>query len=402
MGAPGLSGSPNLIQINTDGTFFLAAHFPSFQNWLQATGPASWLQLGRFKLERVFMAAWAYLPILKWKQGERIALRSLKPDQRENVVPLIELQPITAAPDRASLVAALPAYLQKIAAELSKALPEASWCGIDTRYVAAGYPRQVQLLNAICVQLSKLTDLEILPVISSALVQTEPDQLAKLAERFNEHILRIDTPSVAVAQVQPIVDCAREHIPGSLLHVVVDQFSLVGKDPKVTTNIVKPYLDAAIASQCASVTLAGGSFPVNLIGFKQGFHDIVRVEWKVWSSIHKLADYADVRYSDYCVTHPAQAPEMDPTQVNPSVAIRYAADGFWRLFKAGGFKKGAPNQYISLCKLLMTDAVYSGATYSFGDKCYADAAASKLGNGNPSSWRRDATNHHLVLTQRSL
>jgi hypothetical protein len=348
------------------------------------------------------MASWKYLPILKWKQGERIALRNLKPVQWDQVVPIIELQPIDTAPDRASLKEALPPYLAKIADELSKALPEDSSCGIDTRYVAAGYSRQAELLNAVCQRLSKLTNLDILPVIPSALVQAEPDQLARLAEQFNEHILRIDTPSVAVAQVQPIVDCVQQHIPHSLLHIVVDQFSLVGKDPKATTSTVKPYLDAAIASECSSVTLAGGSFPVNLIGFKQGVQDIVRVEWKVWTSIRKLADYADVRYSDYCVTHPAQPPGLDPTQVNPSVAIRYAADGFWRLFKAGGFKKGAPNQYNSLCQLLLTDTVYSGPTYSYGDKCYTDAAAFKLGGGNPSSWRRDATNHHLVLTQRSV
>jgi len=102
------------------------------------------------------------------------------------------------------------------------------------------------------------------------------------------------------------------------------------------------------------------------------------------------------------VTNPAPAPGMDPTQMNPSVAIRYAADGHWRLFKAGGFKKGVPNQYRSLCKLLLGDSVYSGSAFSFGDRCYEGAASARLGNGNPSSWRRDATNHHLVLTQHAL
>ncbi|MGV0986656.1 MAG: beta family protein [Limnohabitans sp.] len=348
------------------------------------------------------MTEWKYLPILKWKQGERIALRNLKGDQWDGVVPLIELQPISAAPNFPSLQAALPDYLDKIAKDLVKALPEGTACAIDTRYVSTGYTKQAQLLYAVSLRLGKLTDRQILPVITSALAQSEAAQLERIAEHFDEIIVRIDAPSVDVAQVQPIIELVKDAFKNGAVHVVVDQFSLVGKDYKVVATAIKPYLDEAVASKSASVTIAGGSFPVNLIGFKQGTFDIERVEWKVWKQIRKGSAYADIRYSDYCVTNPALSPEMDPTQMNPSVAIRYAADGHWRLFKAGGFKKGAPNQYMALCQLLLSDSVYTDPTYSYGDKCYADAASAKLGNGNPSSWRRDATNHHLVLTQRAL
>jgi len=348
------------------------------------------------------MTEWKYLPILKWKQGERIALRNLKGDQWDGVVPLIELQPIAAAPNFPSLQAALPDYLDRIAKDLAKALPEGKACAIDTRYVSTGYPKQAQLLYAVSLRLAKLTDRKILPLITSALVQSEAAQLERIAERFDESIVRIDAPSVDVAQVRPIIQLVKDAFKKGAVHVVVDQFSLVGKDSKVMATAIKPYLDEAVVSKSASVTIAGGSFPVNLIGFKQGTFDIERVEWKVWKQIRKGGAYADVRYADYCVTHPALSPEMDPTQMNPSVAIRYAADGHWRLFKAGGFKKGTPNQYMALCQLLLSDAVYTDPTYSYGDQCYADAASAKLGNGNPSSWRRDATNHHLVLTQRAL
>ncbi len=113
------------------------------------------------------MTEWKYLPILKWKQGERIALRNLKGDQWDGVVPLIELQPISAAPNFPSLQAALPDYLDKIAKDLAKALPEGTACAIDTRYVSTGYTKQAQLLYAVSLQLGKLTDRQILPVITS-------------------------------------------------------------------------------------------------------------------------------------------------------------------------------------------------------------------------------------------
>jgi hypothetical protein len=348
------------------------------------------------------MTEWKYLPILKWKQGERIALRNLKGDQWDGVIPLIELLPISAAPNFQSLQEELSGYLEKIARDLEKALPEGKACAIDTRYVSTGYAKQAQLLNAVSLRLSRRTDRKVLPVITSALVQSEASQLERIAEGFDECIVRIDTPNINVAQVRPIIKLVQGAFKKGTVHVVVDQFSLVGNDFKVMAAAIKPYLDEAVASKSASVTIAGGSFPVDLIGFKQGVFDIERVEWSIWKQIRRGGAYADLRYSDYCVTHPALRPDMDPTQMNPSVAIRYAADGSWRLFKAGGFKKGAPNQYRSLCKLLLGDAVYKGPDFSFGDKCYADAANARMGNGNPSSWRRDATSHHLVLTQRTL
>lgn len=200
------------------------------------------------------------------------------------------------------------------------------------------------------------------------------------------------------AQVSPLVKLAVSGgISRSRLHLVVDQYSIVKEDPKGRFVAVRPYLDAALSTGCASTTLSGGSFPINLVGFKQGVTDIPHVEWQIWKQLRRHGEYEDVLYGDYAVTNPAPAPEVDPREMNPSVAIRYAADGHWRLLKAGGFKKGKPNQYQSLCRVLTGDPVYSGAQFSYGDACYDKAAAAKLGNGNPSSWRRDATNHHLVL-----
>lgn len=56
---------------------------------------------------------WRYLPILKWKQREREALKNTTPSQWAGLLPLLELPATDAAPDRASLRAAVPAYLSK-------------------------------------------------------------------------------------------------------------------------------------------------------------------------------------------------------------------------------------------------------------------------------------------------
>jgi hypothetical protein len=55
-------------------------------SWSQLSGTAD-----NRKSPEEAMTEWKYLPILKWNQGERIALRNLKGSRWDGLVPLIEL-----------------------------------------------------------------------------------------------------------------------------------------------------------------------------------------------------------------------------------------------------------------------------------------------------------------------
>lgn len=347
--------------------------------------------------------SWKYMPILKWKLGERGALKNLSDAQWEGLIPLLELPMIEATPDRAGLREALPTYLAKRSKEMVATFPEHVPLVVDTRYCSPGYGRQVNLLGVICKNLQKLTEKPVIPVISESLVDTA-DELGEGLKDFDEVVLRIAVDTVSEAQLSDLVKSA---VTAGLrkrgLHLLLDQYSIVGAQPLSRLAVVTSYVDHALTLGCASVTLAGGSFPVNLVGFKQGADQVLpRVEWKIWEALQKSGGYEALRFSDYAVSNPAPLPDIDPKQVNPSVAIRYACQDHWRLLKAGGFKGGKPNQYRNLCKLLLGDPIYSGSSFSFGDACYEKAATGASGNGNPSSWRRDATSHHLVLTRQAL
>lgn len=347
---------------------------------------------------------WRYLPILKWKQGERIALRELASGQWNDLVPLLELPAVPAAPTAGELNAALPAYRDKLIKQLVDALPDDQPFAVDTRYVSPPYAGQVRLATVLAAALAKRTERPVIPVISESMVAAEASKLPAFAD-FPEVILRIRSRVVDATQTNALVDAlVSAGIKKKNVHLLVDQDSIVNAEPAACDAAIQPYLDAALACGCASVTYAGGSFPINLIGYKQGIIKVRRVEWVVWTQLQKIAKYEVLRYGDYTVSNPAPVPELDPTQVNPSVAIRYAAAAEWQIFKAGGFKRGKPNQYRDLCQILMGDPVYSGPTFSFGDAHYNKVASGPAGvnNGNPSSWRRDATNHHLVLTATAL
>lgn len=340
---------------------------------------------------------WKYLPILKFKQGEQIAVRNISPFQWESTVVAFELLPANIPVSE--LRTSLAAYLVPIATKLEKAIPEGQPVAIDTRYVAGAYANQARLLRVICNWLAKKTDRTIIPILTESLVAAGGEELGMFSE-FESVILRIRTNAVTPPQIKPLVGALKAAgVKTRNIHLLLDQFSIVDNNYKARAKMLEPYVVEALASPATSVTVAGGSFPENLVGFKgQGIRDIARVEWMVWLELADSGKYGRLQYSDYTVSNPILGPELDPTQVNPSVAIRYTHDTKWALFKAGGFKKGAKNQYNALSNLLISDAaLYSGPTFSYGDKMYDKAAKGLTGGGNPSSWRRDATSHHVAF-----
>lgn len=350
---------------------------------------------------------WRYLPILKWKRGEQFALRELTEAQWSGVTPLIELQPIDAAPDSAALRAALPEYLNKVAEQIEKSIPEDCQVFVDTHLVSPGYARPANLLVVVCDQLRRKTKRMIYPVVGTAAMASIgalTPQLKESIQKLATVLLRLRSDQIESSQIQPLVaDLVGLGIKKRNIHLLIDQYSLVSRDPPGCVISIKPYLAEAIAASCASVTLGGGSFPMTLAGIKAGAKNIPRVEWSAWKLIDAAGEFRQLRYADYTVTNPAPLPEIDPKTVNPSITIRYATNDHWYLLKGRGFKGAPPGEYRGLCKLLVTNgAVYSGKDFSFGDGKYFAAANGGIKNGIPWTWRREATSHHIVFTASSL
>lgn len=350
---------------------------------------------------------WNYMPILKWKQGEQLALRNLSPTQREKTLPLIELQPIDAAPDAKSLTKALPDYAAKVAGQISKSIPDQYSLCIDTSYLSPGYQRQINLLMNVIEFLQKHIKNEIFPVIHAKDIESIrllSSVQRKPFENIKKIVLRIRTDLVEASQVAAsIAAISGAGVDPSRIHLLVDQYSLVGRTVPDCLMQGKLHLDEALGSGCASLIISGGSFPVNLVGIPQGITNLPRIEWQVWKNLVSDTKYKDVIFSDYAVTNPAPIPEIDPTQMNASIAIRYAGEDFWRIYKGRGFKSKVPGEYRNLCRLLVSDDIYSGAGFSYGDaQYYQKASTGNEKNGTPASWRKEATSHHIVLVASCL
>lgn len=342
-----------------------------------------------------------YVPILKWKQGEQHALRQLKAIDRARLLPLIELQPVSAT-TKLSLAEALKLAVSKTSVALIKAGGDKHPVAIDTHMMIPTYSSQANLLFAICQRLTK-DGLLVWPVLTPEILVDAKANLGRFAT-YNDVVLRLQKATLLDSQVKELVSLARKAISNAKLrlHVVIDLRATVGENSAALATATIPYLGAALAAEGVhTVTLTGGGFPINLMGIPKGISEIERVEWSVWHKARKRLGDSALKFGDYTVTNPKLQEDLDPTKINPSAAIRYALDDKWMVLKAGGTRSAAGfGQYNDLCALLVAHPSFAGEGYSYGDDQFIAHSAAGGKTGNLTTWRRDATNHHLVLAAR--
>jgi len=165
-------------------------------------------------------------------------------------------------------------------------------------------------------------------------------------------------------------------------------------------------------SRWRTFTLTCTSFPVNMSEIERdSLEALYRIEWDLWEKL--LAHHASNRlermpaYSDYCVANP-EAIEIDPKLMNPSGHIRYTIQDEFLIVKGGAVRdvkrggvvvaKGRKYaQMVGLCKTLINRPEFCGSGFSWGDQYIQDCANGIVSHGNPETWRRVATNHHLTF-----
>lgn len=345
-------------------------------------------------------SSWTYLPILKWNRAEQDAFLHVTAEQCAGVIPLIEIQRQRAA--SLQTVAAINAH------HIERCIPAGTPVAVETMYLLEGLLRPAELMANFCAMLQSTLDTHrIIPVIHPSLLDAPIPSSARLRAwltRLPEVILRLRSDLIEAGRIGPIVQLVRSAgIKPSAIHLLIDQFSLVGRDPATCAANARPYLADAIAQNCASVTLAGGAFPLSLTGYRSGVHDIPRVEWRTWQRLRRGGQFRQVRYSDYGVTNPSPRESLDSATTSPHIAIRYATPAFWRLYQGGRVKAGAEITLKNLCRSLVADDVYSGAGFSAADELFESGASSPEEiSGVPWRCRRDSTARHIALTTHSL
>ena len=358
-----------------------------------------------------------YIPILRWKAAEKVALQRLKAEYKPFITPLIEftmpepkLQKVKRTP--IELLQESINIFMNIATDIPSQILK--YWGCDTIFI------DFQLIDSsiraqaldITLTLGYQMNIFIVPVITIIpVVGFESDkktrQVAiKFATKTNNGLcFRITESNFSETSFSKDVESFinTNSLDPKNIDLLVD-FKVIGNETKseLLSNKIAaiPYL-----KKWRTFTIAGGAFPKDLSQFKKyNQYNVPRMDWITWQQLIKSLERAP-SFADYAIQYPIYMPPISGS--NPSASIRYTVEEYWLVLRGEGLRnpKGHGfNQYPAQAKLLFDQKVFKGADFSFGDEYIAQKAANMntKSPGNPKTWLEAGLNHHMTLVAYQL
>jgi len=353
-----------------------------------------------------------YVPVLKWKQGEYLALKELKAPDKACLKPLVEVVPIPTPLDDDTPPVELDVHIAKLPKQVvaNWGVEQEFWLDVsllqEPAQMSDGSHALEWLLRELRDQGAKAVP-AVNPDSSTAAVLA-----AKTAHEMDGRgvCFRIDEAVGDDPALQSILDrmLTQLGVSPAQVDLVLDVgcvgASEVDRTAIATRHIIQrlPYLAA-----WRTLVLASSGFPENMAGQSVGISAIQRSDWLTWLKVKMDADSGRIErlpiFGDYAIAHPELA-DVDPRTMQMSANIRYTSTDTWVIYKGRGVRRYGFEQIYDLCAQLVASPCYRGAGFSFGDWVYNERATKRddHGKGNASQWRRDATNHHMTFVVRQI
>lgn len=346
-----------------------------------------------------------YVPILRWKQAERLALRDLDAGTRAGMTPLVEVTPRALAAEETADPEDVDKRCSKIAAEIisdwgdGRIFVDLGLIAPDVRATGGVHPL------ATILQEGRGLFPSFVPVTGLSRDAAYQDAVRSVVTAdglgvcLRLKVRELERPGLSAEMDQLLtrlgVDCGQ-------VDVLVD-FGVVGDTLPSLAAVCERLPNL---SDWRTFTVASGAFPENLTGMRVGEHVLSRRDWRTWR------DQITVRpplprlpaYGDYTIQHPVfREPGFG---LNFSASIRYTAEEDWVVMRGEGVRSDEGpgySQWPANATLLCERPEYRGANFSAGDRYIKEMSGEveKNGSGRTGSagtWLQAAFNHHLTLT----
>jgi len=334
-----------------------------------------------------------YVPILRFKAGERTALEKLSPAARNDVVPLMML-----APDQ---------YVSKKATKKAPAVPSPAYFAQQMTYAWGAAPFYLDAtalapspgghpLAAIAAQ-ARAVGLSLIP---STTLGASPQYHAAVAAAASTDgrgvALRIDLSELAQST---------HWVPGwsfPLDHTdLIIDLGEVGAAVALGATLNPSFLGLAGGANWRSVTVAGTNIPSNFQGFAAGLYPLPRAELSLWQSLTSASLPYRLDFGDYGTVSLAPAPQGIawgfPITVKYTLGASYLICRGVRTTGAGGV-----DMHVQLQGHAQGIVGYSGRGrlgHCWGDGVIDAIAATTTTPGGLPQWVGYSVNRHIENTR---
>lgn len=331
-----------------------------------------------------------YVPILKAKDGELIALRHLNPGTKANLMPLIELQPRETP-------ALLGRTLTQIQRGWSSELP--LLLDADKDYLTNNTVSVVDNLRSLSGELAT-SGFNVIPVTGLRRNTLFNDMISNVLSKTGNGIC-IRLQSSDWQEVSSLENRLRDYVQSLSLHL--SQVDLVFDYEAFLPSYLGTIITSAMTTinsianirHYRSLIITATAFPSQPISQPYTIYRFPRSEFRAWST---LVSNPNIRrkpvFGDYTTVHPA-LPDIDYRYgIKIAPKIKYATESEWLCLRwdARDFA-----HFRNVCDTLVGLPEFNGSDYSWGDSRVAQCATTGGRTGNPREWVSIGVNHHLTF-----
>jgi hypothetical protein len=351
-----------------------------------------------------------YVPAIKWRQGEYLALQELSAAQKQWITPLVDVAPIPWDFENETPAKSIDEHLARMPEQMVTSwgtdLPvfvDLSLVEEDTRMASRAHPVEALLaaLNGERIHTVPVTGTDRDNDYQAAIRRAVARDRRGLA-------LRLQPDDLGDAAAMAAIDELRVALgaPINVTDLIIDfgaiEASQVDLTRLLTLNTLRTIPNI---NNYRTVTLLSGAFPINLSHISPGLAFVPRSDWALWQGVNSSRPIRRPSFGDYTAAHPDQhLQEIDPRFMQVSASIRYATDDDWLIVRGRSTRNprfGGTAQYQDLSRVLIAQPQFTGHGFSWASTFIEECAANQH-RGNPASWRKVATNRHVVLAAHQI
>jgi hypothetical protein len=348
-----------------------------------------------------------YMPVLKTKQGEFLALSLVNPSIQGYIVPLIEVTNIEFDNEENTSPKTIEEHLDIVTRRIAKKWGRSN-AFLDSHLVNGTSPHGINPVNYIYNRLSSGIALPS-PVLRLSTPENIKTAIREVMseQSLTEVAIRVLIGDIMVQdfskKIQELLDYFS--LGASTVHMILD---LAGADfsnsEDFTDSILDQVRDFPEFLNWKSFTICGGSFPkTNLL--KAGENTVPRGEWTFYKKLVAKLESQEfnrhINYGDYGIIAPGHF-KFDFKKMDRSANIRYTHDDIWFVVKGNSIKLNGNEQYIGLAKDIAKSDYYQGEHFSDGDSHLKKATLKGGKAGNTTVWKKVGFNHHFAKVMADL
>ena len=342
-----------------------------------------------------------YMPILKWRQGEYLALDRLDSKVKDKVLPLVEIPPIEWDFEKNKQAKTINEHLEPFARRLDKkwnnrkALIDLNLLDPEVSMNDGSHP-----VIYIFSNVRKLNN-KTVPVTGLDRIKSFQQAIKKVV-RYDKNgvCIRLKFKDIVKASVGTYIDSMVKefNINYDDVDLVLDleapNYEPLQKFVRVIRNAI---INLPQTKYARSFTIASTAFPSSMGAVRKSINIIERSEWLFYLEYLSQVEKGEAEpiFGDYVIAHPKLL-TLDMRTVTPAASLRYTIDDAWYIDKGNSVREKGFGQYKKICKKLVMSKHFMGAHYSKADNHIKDCSEGKVSTGNLTVWRWVGTNHHIT------